>query len=181
MGKRTTIEADKQPTGKEVRLPAKATIKNFNAAFDEAKETIDKANEELKVSADEAKAKHMNMWSFKVCKKLYDDFHAADNDALASEKLAIKLSQLDEHRKYFDLDGLANLQGRMFGVGEIGTKPPRETDEDGEVDMRPDHLRQPGASAAEPKVNPVAELAAKTGAKTQDPIDNVGRGGPKLN
>lgn len=176
MGKRTTIESEKQPTGKEIRLPAKATIKTFSSVFDDVKETIDGANEQLKTAADEAKAKHLNLWAYKTAKKLYDDFHAAENDALAAEKLAIKLSNFDECRKYFGLDEIANLQGRLFGEGAIGSAPPRESDEDGEPDMRPDHLRQPGASAAS---NPVADLAAKAGAKTQggdDPLDQVGRG-----
>lgn len=176
MGKRTTIEADKQATDKAIRIPAKSTIKAFNGAFNEAKETIDEANEQLKKDADEAKAKHLNLWAFKVCKKLYDDFHAAENEVLASQKLAVKLANLDECRKHFDLDGIANLQGRLFGEGPIGSTPERETDEDGEPDMRPTHLRQPGASVT--NVNPVADLAAKSGAKTQasDPLSQVGRG-----
>lgn len=176
MGKRTSVESEQQPSGKEIRIPAKTTIKTFNAAFDEAQETIDDANEQLKKDADEAKKKHLNIWAYKTCKKLFDDFHKAENEPLASHKLAVKLANLDECRKHFGLDEIANLQGRLFGEGEIGNKPGRQTDEDGEPDMRPDHLRQPGASAAS---NPVADLAAKAGAKTQsgeDPITQVGRG-----
>lgn len=185
MGKRTTIESEKQPTGKEIRLPAKATIKTFSSVFDDVKETIDGANEQLKTAADEAKAKHLNLWAFKTCKKLFDDFHAAENEALAAEKLAIKLANFDECRKHFGLDEIANLQGRMFAEGEIGGTPKREVDEDGVPDQRPDYLRQPGASAAEPKKsNPVADLAAKSGATPRGSgdgdIDQVGRG-PKLN
>lgn len=180
-GKRTTIEAERPATGKEIRLPAIKTIKEFNSAYDDVKTTIDEANKQLKTDAEAAKKGHLNMWAFKAVKKLFDDFEAADNEVLASEKLAIKLAQFDELRKHYKLDELANLQGRMFGVGEIGSKaPPRELDEDGEPDPRPNHLRQPGASAAEPaKSNPVADMAEKAGAKT-NPIDSVGRG-PKLN
>jgi hypothetical protein len=177
MGKRTTIESEKQPTGKEIRLPAKSTVKTFDNAFTEAKETIDDANAGLKTAADEAKSKHLNLWAFKTVRKLFDDFHAAENEALASEKLAIKLAQFDELRKSYKLDELANLQGRLFGEGEIGSKPERAVDEDGELDMRPDHLRQPGASAA----SVVQDLAAKSGAKTSDgadPLDQIGRGKP---
>ena len=51
-------------------------------------------------------------------------------------------------------------------------------DEDGR-DLRPRHLRQPGASAADA----VKDLAAKAGAKTsaEDPITKVGRGKAGLN
>lgn len=179
MAKRTTIESDKQATGKEIRLPAESTIKSFNSAFDDVRETIDAANTELKDAADIAKKKHLNLSAFKDIKKLYDGFKKAKNESIASEKLGGYLAVFDELRAFFKLDQLANLQGRMFAKGEIGSKPERSTDEDGEPDMRPDHLRQPGASAAS---NPVADLAAKSGAKTQaDPIDQVGRGGPKLN
>lgn len=181
MAKRTTVESEQQPSGKEIRTPADQTVKVFNSTFDDVRSTVDEANGELKEAAAEAKKKHLHLSAFKDVKKLYDAFKRAKNQSIAAEKLAGYLANFDKLRKYFKLDEHANLQGRMFAEGEIGGKPPRDTDEDGEVDMRPDHLRQPGASAAEPKVNPVAELAAKTGAKTQDPIDNVGRGGPKLN
>lgn len=177
MGKRTSIESEQQPTGKEIRLPADSTIKTFNAEFCEVQEVVDEANERLKDAADIAKKKHLNVWAFKIGQKLYDEVKNAKNEALASEKLAIKLAQFDKVRKYFKLDELASLQGRMFAEGEIGSKPARATDEDGEPDMRPDHLRQPGASVS----NPVADMAAKAGAKTSEPIDKVGRGPEKLN
>jgi hypothetical protein len=181
MGKRTSIESEQQPKGKEIRLPAKSTITTFNSEFCDAQESIDEANEGLKKAAEEAKAKHLDIWAFKICQKLYSGVKNAKNEALAAEKLAIKLAQFDKMREHFKLDELANLQSRMFAEGEMGsgTNPPRKTDEDGEPDMRPNHLRQPGASAAEA----VKDLAAKTGAKTStDPIDNVGRGpSPKLN
>ena len=177
MPKRTTIETEQQPAGKEIRIPADNVIKTFSSTFDDVKSTVDEANEELKEAADEAAKKHLVLSPFKAAKKLHDDFKAAKNQAIAGEKLARYLAHFDHYRKFFKLDELANLQGRLFGVGEIGAKPPRETDEDGEPDMRPDHLRQPGASAA----NVVQDLAAKTGAKTStDPIEQIGRG-PKLN
>lgn len=188
MAKRTTVESEQQPTGKEIRLPADATIKTFNGEFCEVQETVDDANERLKDAAEIAKKKHLNLWAFKVCQKLYTDLKSAKNEALASEKLAIKLAQLDKMRKYFKLDELAGLQGRMFGEGEIGAGGKvtdvngveRGVDEDGEPDVRPSHLRQPNASAASDdssKPNPVRDLAEKTGAKVQ-PIDQVGRGKP---
>lgn len=180
MGKRTSIENEQKPTGKEIRLPADNTIKVFNSNYTDAQSTIDDANDDLKKAAEEAKSKHLNIWAFKICKKLHDDFKAAENPALASEKLAIKLAQLDKLRAYFKLDELANLNGRLFGEGEMGSgkTPPRERDEDGEPDLRPDHLRQPGASATS---NPVADIAAKAGATVgDDPLNKVGRGG-KLN
>lgn len=183
MGKRTTIETEQQPSGKEIRVPAPGTIKVFNATFDDVKVTIDDANEELKGAADEAKKKHLHLGAFKVAKGLYDSLKKAKNESIAAEKLAKWLANFDKLRDFFKLDELANLQGRMFGEGEIGGVPPRGTDEDGEPDMRPDFRRQPGASAAEPKPsNPVADLAAKAGVKTQnaddDPINKVGRGKP---
>ena len=180
MGKRTAIDSEQEPKGKEIRLPADSTIKTFNSEFCEAQETVDEANDRLKDAADVAKKKHLNVWAFKLCQKLFEDVKNAKNEALASEKLAIKLAQFDKMRAYFGLDKLAALQGRMFAEGEIGSKePPRELDEDGEPDPRPTHLRQPGASAA----NPVADLAAKSGAKTQEELQGkVGRGNPdKLN
>lgn len=178
MAKRTTIESEKQPTGKEIRVPAAQTIKTFTSTFDHVQEVVNEANDDLKEAAKDAKGKFLNLSAFKVAKKLSDGFHKAKNQSIAGEKLAAFLANFDELRKYFKLDQHANLQARMFGVGEIGVKPERETDEDGEPDMRPDHLRQPGASAAG---NPVADMAAKAGAKTSDPIDRVGRGPDKLN
>jgi hypothetical protein len=180
MPKRTTIEADREPSGKEIRIPADTTIKSFNSTFDDVKETVDGANESLKDAADSAKKKHLNLPAFKDVKKLYDAFNRAKNQSIAAEKLAGYLANFDKLRKYFKLDEKANLQGRMFAEGEIGGEPPREADEDGEPDVRPRHLRQPGASAA----SHVQDLAAKAGAKTSDtdPINQVGRGpGPKLN
>lgn len=170
MAKKTTTESGKEPTGKEIRIPADGTIKTFNVAFNEAHEEIDRANEALKDAGDLAKKKHLHMPSFKVAKGLYDKF--GDGDGKNAEKLASWLANFDKARAFFKLDELANLQGRLLGEGEIGSKPPRAADEDGEPDMRPDHLRQPGASAAS---NPVRELAEKTGA-TVHPIDGVGRG-----
>jgi hypothetical protein len=177
MPKRTTMESDQKPSGKEIRIPSDGTIKSFNSTFCDVKETVDGANEELKDAADIAKKKHLNLSAFKTVQKLADAFHNAKNQSIAAEKLATWLANFDKLRKYFKLDEHANLQGRMFGEGEIGGEPPREKDEDGEPDMRPTHLRQPGASAASVP-NPVQELAEKTGAKTQ-PIDQLGRG--KLN
>lgn len=184
MAKRTTIDSEQQPSGKEIRLPADTTIRAFNSEFCEAQEIVDEANEHLKDAADIAKKKHLNIWAFKICQKLFDDCKNAKNEALAAEKLAVKLAQFDKMRKYFKLDELAALQGRMFAEGEIGgsgDEPEREIQEDGEPDDRPRHLRQPGASAAP---NPVADLAAKAGATMPDsspdnPINQVGRGGSK--
>ena len=186
MAKKTTTESGQEPTGKEIRIPADGTIKVFNSAFNEAHEEIDTANEALKDAADIAKKKHLHIPSFKVCKTLYDKF--GDGEGKNAEKLAAWLANFDKYRKYFKLDELANLQGRLFADGEIGGgatatgEPEREVDEDGEPDMRPNHLRQPGASAAEA----VQNMAAKAGAKTSStpPIDEVGRGprrDPKLN
>ena len=177
MAKRTTMETDQQPSGKEIRTPADQTVKVFNSTFDDVKATVDDANEELKTAADEAKKKHLHLSSFKDVKKLYDAFKRAKNQSIAAEKLAAYLANFDKLRKYFKLDEHANLQGRMFGEGEIGSSAdvngvPRDIQEDGEPDDRPTHLRQPGASAA----SVVQDLASKTGAKTQDPIDQVGRG-----
>lgn len=184
MGKRTTIEREEPASGKEIRTPDKQTIKNFASTFDDVRETIDEANKDLKDSATNAKSKHLNISAFKVTKGLLDRFRAAKNSSIASEKLASWLANFDKLREYFKLDEHANLQGRLFAEGVIGGEPPREADEDGVPDMRPRHLLQPGASAAEPsKPNPVADLAAKSGAKTQgenadDPINRVGRGKP---
>jgi hypothetical protein len=158
MGKRTSIESEQQPSGKEIRLPSKATISTFNAEFCDAQDAIDETNATLKEAADTAKKKHLNIWAFKICQKLYSDVKNAKNEALAAEKLAIKLAQFDEMRKHFKLDDLANLQGRMFAEGEMGAAPERKIDED-------------GASAADH----VRDLAAKSGAET-GPIDRVGRG-----
>lgn len=173
MAKKTTTASGEEPTGKEVRIPADGTVKVFNAAFNEAHEAIDEANEGLKDASDTAKKKHLHIPSFKVAKTLFDKF--GDGEAKNAEKLAVWLANFDKYRGYFKLDELANLQGRMFAEGEIGSKPPRELDEDGEEYPRPDHLRQPGASAAS---NPVQDMATKAGAKTSNvtPIDQVGRG-----
>lgn len=179
-GKKTTTESGKEATGKEIRRPNDTTLKNFNAAFNQAHEEIDEANKDLKEAASTAAGKHLHLPSFKVVKGLYDKF--GDGEAKNAEKLALWLANFDKAREYFKLDELANLQGRMFGEGEIGSGPKAgdgapEPDED--EDLRPRHLRQPGASAA----SVVQDLAAKTGAKTQpeEPLDKVGRGAPKLN
>lgn len=180
MAKRTTIQAE-EPAGKEIRTPDVQTIKNFKSTFDDVKATVDEANKDLKDSATNAKSKHLNISAFKVANGLYDRFKAAKNSSVASGNLASWLANFDKLRAHFKLDTHANLQGRLFAEGEIGAVPPRGTDEDGEPDMRPDYIRQPGASAAEPatKPNPVADLAARSGARTQggeDPTDQIGRG-----
>lgn len=177
MAKKTTTESGEQPTAKEIRLPADTTIKVYNSAFTEATEAMDATKEELKDASDIAKKKHLHMPSFKVAKTLYDNW--GDGDAKSAEKLAVWLANFDKYRKYFKLDELASLQGRMFGEGEIGSKSETEEEDSGEQeeDLRPRHLRQPGASAA----SVVQDLAAKSGAKTSDdpdPIDGVGRGKP---
>lgn len=188
MGKRTSIESEQQATGKEIRLPADSTIKTFNSEFCEVQETVDEANDRLKDAADIAKKKHLNVWAFKVCQKLFDDVKNAKNEALASEKLAVKLAQFDKMRKYFKLDELAGLQGRMFAEGEIGSTPKGDDEDEIEAseddkDLRPRHLRQPGASvtSAEPDAaaKAVQDLAARTGASLRtDEADvaKVGRG-----
>jgi hypothetical protein len=183
MPKKAVTESGQEPTGKEIRVPADSTIKTFNGAFNDVAETIDGAKEELKDASDIAKKKFLHIPSFKVVKTLYDKF--GDGDAKNAEKLAVWLANFDKYRKFYKLDELANLQGRLFGEGEIGGNKDvngvaREVDEDGEEDPRPSHLRQPGASATS---NPVADLAAKAGAGLkkgdgEDPIDQVGRGKP---
>lgn len=180
MAKKTTTESGQAPTEKEIRVPVDSTIKVFNTAFTEAVEEIDTTKETLKDASDIAKKKHLHLPAFKVVKGLYDKF--GDGEGKNAEKLAVWLTNFDKCRKYFKLDELAKLQGRLFGEGEIGgsgdEEPPREPDEDGEPDLRPSHLRQPNASAA----SVVQDLASKSGAKTskegEDPIDQVGRGKP---
>lgn len=178
MGKSKSTAEGKQPTGKEIRIPSKGTIKSFESAKDSAAETIDDAKKELQDAIDIAKKGHLEVAPFNLAKKLHDDVHNAKNQGIAIEKLARWLAHFDEYRKHFKLDELANLQGRMFGEGEIGgnpEEPPREADEDGEPDMRPNHLRQPGASAAAH----VQQLAAKAGVTPRpddEQLKNVGRG-----
>src|ERR1700761_232161 len=138
VAKKTKTETGQEPTGKEIRVPADSTIKTFNSAFNDAHETIDDANVELKDAADIAKKKHLHLPAFKVVKGLYDKL--GDGEAKHAEKLAAWLANFDKYRRFFKLDELANLQGRLFGEGEIGGdddgKPPREPDEDGEPDLR---------------------------------------------
>lgn len=192
MGKRTSIETESAPSGKEIRTPATQTIKNFNVEFDAASETIDGANSDLKEAAIVAKKKHLHLKAFKDVKKLYDSLKKAKNESIAAERLAAYLANFDWLRKHFKLDQLANLQGRMLKTGEIGgdeaedapddehPEPDAENDDDAK-DFRPNYLKQPDASVT--STNPVQELADKSGAKTSgvQPIDQVGRGQPKLN
>ena len=182
MAKKTTTASGHEPTGKEIRTPADSTIKVFNVAYNTAGEEIDTVKETLKDASDIAKKKFLHMPSFKVVKTLFDNW--GDGDAKNAEKLAVWLANFDKYRKYYKLDELGNLQGRMFGEGEIGGNPESDDSEeipDGEEDLRPRHLRQPGASVTsdQPK-NPVQEMAEKSGAKTSSvtPIDQVGRGKP---
>lgn len=173
MAKEAKTESGKEPTGKEIRLPSKITMREFNEALTDYVESVEDARDILAKAQEQAVAKQLLAKPFKLAKKLYDDVKAAKNESIAAEKLAQFLAHFDEARKFFKLDELANLQGRMFAEGPINGKPPRERDVDGEPDMRPDHLRQPGASAA----SVVQDLAAKTGAKTSDdPLSKVGRG-----
>jgi hypothetical protein len=180
MAKKTTTESGQEPTGKEIRTPADTTIKVFNVAYNSAGEEMDTVKETLKDASDIAKKKFLHMPSFKVVKTLFDNW--GDGDAKNAEKLAVWLANFDKYRKYYKLDELGNLQGRMFAEGEIGSKPEDEIPDDEETeDLRPRHLRQPGASVTsdQPK-NPVQEMAEKSGAKTSNvtPIDQVGRGKP---
>lgn len=186
-GKKTTATGE-EPTGKAIRVPQVGTMKTYNSAANEVANTIDGAREELKDAGDIAKKAHLFIPAFNVAKGLHDGVKDAKNESIAAEKLAKWLVQFDHARKFFKLDELANLQGRLFPVGPIGSgsdddAPPRDTDEDGEPDMRPDHLRQPGASvtSAEPSAaqRAVEELAAKAGATPRaddDSLKGVGRG-----
>ena len=176
-GKKTTT-AGEEPTGKAIRLPSDGTVKVYNSAYTDAMEGMDDIKETLKDATDVAKKKHLNPWAFRLVKGLFDKF--CDGDPKKGETLAMRLAQFDKLRAYFKLDEFANLQGRLMPEGEMGS-PPREKDEDGEPDMRPDHLCQPGASAAEPSsaTDAVRELAAKAGATPRaddDALKNVGRG-----
>jgi hypothetical protein len=176
MARNTKTAEGKEPTGKEIRLASKQTMRAFNEAKSEADETITDARDILKKASDEAEKKHLHTPAFKTAKKLYDSFKLAEDESVAADNLARWLAHFDEARKFFKLDELANLQGRLFGTGEIGGEPrPPETDEEGEKDLRPRHLRQPGASAAEH----VQELAAKAGVSArpdENALKNVGRG-----
>lgn len=187
MAKRTTVERETQPSGKEIRVPADQTVKTFDTSFDDVRETVDEANTRLKDAVDVAKKKHLNMPAHRSAKGLFDAFKRAKNQSIAAEKLAAWLANFDKLRKYYKLDELANLQGRMFAEGEIGGEPDRTTDEDGEQDPRPRHLRQPGASVTsiiEPSAaaKAVQDLATKSGATMSggddDPLNKVGRGKP---
>lgn len=185
-GKKTTTADGKEPTGKEIRLANKTTMRAYNEAVTDKIDAVDEAAERLKDAKDVAKKGHLEPRPFELAKKLHDDVRTAKNESIAAEKLARFLAHFDEARKFFKLDELANLQGRMFAAGPIGEssddgegdEPPRETQPDGEPDDRPRHLRQPGASAA----SAVQDLAAKSGANLPKdgpgPIDQVGRGKP---
>lgn len=188
-GKKTTASGE-TPTGKEIRLASVGTIRSFSSATDSANETIDDARKELGDAKDVAIKGHLFIAAFKAAKDLHDAMQAAKNPSIAAEKLAKWLANFDHYRKHFKLDELANLQGRMFGVGEIGgaesragDEPPREPDEDGQPDVRPRHLRQPGASAASPEpggaAQAVRDLASKAGATPrgdEDQLKGLGKG-----
>lgn len=179
-GKRTTTESGAEPTGKEIRLPAVGTMRSFGSAMDAAAETVEDAKKDLGESREAAVKNALLPKPYKLAKDLHDAVKDAKNESIAAEKLAQFLAHLDHYRKFFKLDELANLQGRMFKTGPIGTKaeePPRETQEDGEPDDRPRHLRQPGASAAE-AVKGLAEKAGATMRADESNLGSVGRGKP---
>lgn len=181
-GKKATTASGEEATGKEIRLPAVGTMKSFGSAIDAAAETIDDAKKDLSESREAAMKNALLPKPYQLAKNLRDAVKSAKNESIAAEKLAQFLAHFDHYRQFFKLDELANLQGRMFKTGPIGSgKPaaaedaPRETDEDGEQDLRPRHLRQPGASAAEA----VRELAERSGASTRPDegnLDKLGRG-----
>lgn len=199
MAKKIQTTTDgKEPTGKEIRLASKQTMRTFNEAQTDADEAIVDARDVLKKAAEEAKKKHLTIPAFKAAKKLYDGFKIAEDESKAADKLARWLAHFDEARKFFKLDDLANLQGRLFGTGEIGGNEAEadaaeeaaeaaEADTpDDQKDLRPRHLRQPGASVTSDTSasDHVKALAAKAGASTSprpddDSLKNVGRG--KLN
>lgn len=178
--KSTTTAAGEKPTEKEIRIPSKGTMRVYNEALTECIEAKNDAAENLKDATAVAKKGHLHPAAFKAVKALYDAVKTAKNESIAAEKLARYLAQFDEARKFFRLDELAKLQGRMFGVGEIGgdgdpDEPGRELQEDGEPDDRPRHLRQPGASAADH----VRALAEQTGASQradEEHLKGVGKG-----
>lgn len=179
-GKKTTTATGEEPTGKEIRLPAVGTMRSFNNAVNTAQEAIEEAREDLGESKAAAQKNHLLPKPFNLAKSLHDAVKDAKNESTAAEKLAQFLAHFDHYRKHFKLDELANLQGRMFKTGPIGEKaengePTREVDEDGEEDLRPRHLRQPGVSAAAA----VQDLAAKAGATVrpdEDQLKGLGRG-----
>lgn len=181
-GKKTTTASGEEPTGKEIRLPSQGTMKSFGSAVDAATEAVDDAKKDLGESRDAAVKNALLPKPYKLAKDLHDAVKEAKNESIAAEKLAQFLAHFDHYRKFFKLDELANLQGRMFKTGPIGTKaddnePPRETQEDGEPDDRPRHLRQPGASAAD-AVKDLAQKAGATPRADESNLGNVGRGKP---
>jgi hypothetical protein len=146
--------------GKAIKLPSKNTFLAHHKSAESLRTEIAELTGELGALFKDAKKKHLDPWSYKALAAL---------QKLSPDKLAMRLANFDHGRELLGLDEKANLKGRS-------TPTDGEPAEEGEEDLRPRHLRQPGASAA----SVVQDLAEGTGAKLppKDPIDEVGRGKP---
>lgn len=100
------------------------------------------STERSELMSDAKQNKHVDPQAFNVVKML---FKLADDN-----KLKTRLAHLR-----FYLDHAVDAQGRTLderagdATLDMFEEPERKADEDGEPDVRPRHLRQPGASGAD--------------------------------
>ena len=118
----------------KIRLPTAGNVSSLmKQAINLEKQTAETSGELGELIKSYKNNKHVDPGAFRVVKAMV---------RLSDEKLAVRLAHLMHYIKVLNLEERASAQAQMFD--ERG-----EVDEDGEPDMRPRHLRQPGASGSD--------------------------------
>jgi hypothetical protein len=162
-----------EPTGKAIKLISPAALKSYHESASKFAASISNMVGDLgKLTSEAVSKKYLNSKAYKLCTWA---------NKQEPEKAAEFWAQLDHARECMKCDEHAELQGRLFPVDGAASSRivkatskdangvPRGTDEDGEPDMRPSHMRQPNASAAD-AVDKIKN----------DALSQVGRGNPDV-
>lgn len=187
MPKKVEESQDSGGAAKGIALISEKHLKTYHKQALMLGERIASAAGELReLTGEYVEDKNLNSIAYGWIKKLAK-IQKMQDQGKAREKVAAILASFDHMRDILDLDDFAQLQGRMFsdGTGRPSAEVTGEDDEETR-DLRPRHLRQPGASAQEEPnaaVNTATEhvraLAAGTGAtlpSDEDPLNKLGRG-----
>lgn len=134
-------------TGKAIRLISANALKGYHSdAVTLGTRIANMVGDLGKLTSEAVTKKYLNSKAYKICAWVLKQ---------EPEKAAAFLASFDHMRKLMKCDEHAELQGRLFPDGDTAGTPVAE----GEEDLRPRHLRQPGASAASDAVKKMADEA----------------------
>lgn len=140
MVKKVQKETPASSQAKTIRLPTAGSLSSLMKQSLNYDSQISKPTESRsELMTDYKTNKHVDPPAFNIVKAMFK---------LSDEKLSVRLAHLLHYIEFAKdpqgrtLHEHATAQGKMFD--ERG-----EVDQDGETDMRPRHLRQPGASGAD--------------------------------